>query len=109
MNTTDTDQLTKTADSNQFTVGTKAYYDTLFHGLIPCVVIGVERKCYGFRCGPNAVSIRLTADRGAYKRGEVLKIDGMHAPPRKMVRTSRGHYRIRTYYSYVPQDSIKCD
>jgi hypothetical protein len=97
------DALTATADANTFGVGTSAYYDT-FSGLIPCIVLEVTERCYGFRVGPrNTVKFRLTADRGAYRKGEELTADAFRVPPRKMIRRLQYSNRIQPWYSYVPK------
>jgi hypothetical protein len=77
--------------------GIKAYYDT-FSGLIPCKVLRVYRTGNEY----NAVDIKLTAGRGAYKRGEVLQaLSTQHVCPRNAVYVRNGQYRIRAYGTEV--------
>lgn len=91
------------ADQNTFHEGTPAYYDT-FSGLIPCKVLEITQPAEGFRCGPyDAIRFKLTADRGAYKKGEILVADAAHVPPQKMIRKLRYSNRIITTYKYVPR------
>ena len=91
------------ADQNVFHEGTSAYYDT-FAGLIPCKVLSVKRAGYGFRCGPyDVIEFKLTADRGAYRKGEILTADAMRVPPQKMVRRRRYSSTIVTGYKYEPK------
>lgn len=89
------------ADRNVFHEGTAAYYDT-FSGLIPCKVLEIQEVGYGFRCGPyNIIKFKLTADRGAYKKGEILTSDASHVPPQKMIRRRKYSSTIMTTYKYV--------
>ena len=85
-----------------FTVGAKCYLDT-FSGMVPCIVNGVSLESYGFIIGDrDAVSVRLTADRGAYKRGELIHASASNVIPRKMRFVRSGQYRIDTVYRFVP-------
>ncbi len=96
------DALRALAEQRQYRAGTLAYYDT-FAGLIPCKVLEITQICYGFRCGPyDAVRFQLTADRGAYRKGEILTAAASHVPPRGMVRRMQYSCRIITTYQYVP-------
>jgi len=91
------------ANQNVFHKGTLAFYDT-FAGLIPCKVLEVKESGFGFRCGPyDVIKFKLTADRGAYKKGEILTSDAMRVPPRTMIRKSKYSNRIITSYKYVPE------
>lgn len=59
--------------------GTKAYFDALYFGLIPCVVVSVG----------DAVKVKLTASRGqfdTYKRGEIVETTALHVFPRVALR-----------------------
>jgi len=95
--------MTVAADRNVFHEGTAAYYDT-FAGLIPCKVLAIEQAGYGFRCGPyNVIRFKLTADRGAYKKGEILTADAMRVPPQKMIRRRKYSSTIITGYKYEPK------
>ena len=85
-----------------FTVGALAYLDT-FSGMVPCVIVGVIRESHGFIVGDrDAVSVRLTANRGAYKRGEVISASASNIIPRKMRFVRSGKYRIDTIYRFIP-------
>ena len=73
------------------TNGSLAYYDC-FAGLIPCKVLSITGT--SGMCGSDQqVTFKLTASRGAYKRGEVLNSWGLHVVPRGAVRGNR----IRSY------------
>lgn len=76
-----------------------AFLDT-FAGCIPCKVI---RVIDGFAGNPNfeghssscVVTVKLTAARGAYRRGEEIESSALHVIPRKHVKGNRiiGGYR----------------
>ncbi len=94
---------TRRQNATKFATGTKAFYDAFINGLIPCVVIGVHKKSFGFISGSNdEVRIRLTASRGAYKRGEEFDASAFDTPPRTMKRVRSYQARINTNYSYEP-------
>jgi hypothetical protein len=82
-------------------LGTLAYYDTLFAGLVPCIVTGL--RVYNEH-GHYEVFFTITADRRGYKRGEKLSARSMYVIPRKMVRVKNGHYGIKTGYAWVERD-----
>lgn len=91
------------ADQNVFHEGTAAYYDTL-QGLIPCKVLEITETGVGFRVGPrNIIKFKLTADRGAYKKGEILTADARLVPPQKMIRKRQYSSTIITTYKYAPK------
>lgn len=93
--------LKLTSDNNVFFEGTLALYDTLFNGMIPCKVMSIKEQCYGYKCGPyDTVEIKLTADRGAYKKGEILTVAASACPPKTMIRKRKYGSRIITTYSY---------
>jgi hypothetical protein len=72
--------------------GTKVYFDT-FAGLIPAHVEAVTDLW--------TVKLKLTATRGAYKRGEVIETNALHAVPRKTVFVRCGQYRIGFYKTEI--------
>ncbi len=71
--------------------GDLAYFDS-FAGLIPCKVLAITGQS-GNAGSMQDVKIKLTSDRGAYKRGEVLDYWGLHVCPRGAVHGNR----IRCY------------
>lgn len=87
---------------NQDNLGNLAYYDTLYNGLVPCKVTGI--RVYN-EFGHYEVHFTITADRGAYKRGERLLSSPLHVIPRKMVSVRNGHYGIRPNYAWVNDDN----
>jgi hypothetical protein len=68
--------------------GILAYYDT-FAGLIPCEVVRVTSRM--------DVTVKLNANRGAYKRGEVCNTTASLVIPRACIRVKCGQFRIRYY------------
>ena len=82
---------------NEHHAGELAYYDT-FVGLVPCKVTKVWRDN-----GHTLVSIKLTATRGAYKRGEeIADLRHDYVVPRSSVRVRSGMYRICNNYTWQP-------
>jgi len=67
----------------------RAYLDT-FSGLVPCVV-----ECVTLRGGmQRVVHVRLTATRGAYRRGECLEFLPRYVLPRSCIHVRCGQYRV---------------
>jgi hypothetical protein len=71
--------------------GDLAYFDS-FAGLVPCKIIAMTGRS-GIASTAQEIVLRLTARRGAYRRGEVVLTTGLHAVPRGAVRGNR----IRPY------------
>jgi hypothetical protein len=76
--------------------GDLAYYDS-FAGLIPCKVIHITGHTSETATSEADVTVRLTATRGAYRKGETLSGWSLHIVPRAAVFTSRGQHRIGPY------------
>jgi len=79
----------------------KAYLAT-FSGLIPCVIIAhndtlAHVPTLAGRSSSCTITVKLTAKRGAYKRGEIIESDALHVIPRNAVYRSSGQYRFRSY------------
>ena len=80
------------------TSGTKCYLDS-FAGLVPAVAVSVADSGNGVG---GKITIRITALRNrAYRRGEIVETNGLHAVPRNHVFTRSGQYRIRGGYTWV--------
>lgn len=75
-------------------LGDLAYIDS-FLGLIPCKVIAVNNE---------KLTVKITATRKAYKRGEILEKPHSYVIPRDCIYTINGIYRIRHFYSWVNLD-----
>lgn len=67
--------------------GQLAYLDS-FAGAIPCKVLSITGTS-GRAGSDQTATVRLTAGRGAYKRGEVLTYWGMYVIPRQCLRGNR--------------------
>jgi hypothetical protein len=74
------------------TVNELAYYDT-FSGMIPCKVIAIDTdKSFDYDKGiptSDKITVKLTANCQAYKRGEIITDNSMHIIPRESVRCNR--------------------
>ena len=84
-----------TSNSHTVRTGDLAYYNAFRVGFIPCKVLAVKARS-DFPGVPD-VEVKLTATRGAYKRGEVFLVTSGNCVPRSAVYTSSGKYRIRHY------------
>lgn len=77
--------------------GCLAYYDSLA-GLLPCKVLSVTGKP-GAPSSESEAIVKLTANRGPWKRGEVLAaMWTIHVVPRKAV-SRRGPFVRVAYYA----------
>lgn len=79
--------------------GELAYIDS-FLGLIPCKVLRVDEPSTPSVTSGKVV-IRVTADRPAFRRGEVSTETGHNVIPRSRVYTRNGMYRIRSGYLWA--------
>lgn len=86
------------------TLGSKAYFDS-FNGLIPCRVTDI-RGLNGLASTSQTVTVELTANRAAYRRGETVKTSGLHVVPRNAVHVRNGQKRIRPYHLFVGIHSV---
>jgi len=90
-------------DAPTYKTGTLAYLDT-FSGLVPCKVIAINKggPFAGWQSGQAELTVKLTATRKAYRKGETLTgRPASHVVPRNHVITRDqypGQYRIRTNY-----------
>ena len=82
-------------------IGTKAYLDTPFAGLIPCIVVGIAGESFGHvAVNTLSLTIKLTASRGAYRRGETIQASAYDCPPRDRVTRRRYTRTVCTRYRY---------
>ena len=82
-------------------IGTKAYLDTPFAGLIPCIVVGIAGESFGHvAVATHPLTIRLTATHGAYRRGEIMETIAYDCPPRDRVIRRRFTRSVNPYYRY---------
>lgn len=73
----------------------KCFLDT-FSGLVPCIAVSKRVTQYD----GLEITVKLTATRGAYKRGETVAMTHRHVVPRGQVYRSRqrcGQSMIRSY------------
>lgn len=86
--------------NKKFGINTKAVIDTIFHGLVPCIVIAINGPAYGQIIGRDEITVKVTKDHLAYKKGEVLKCAACDVIPRTMLR--KGTYRMYCipFYTY---------
>ena len=78
--------------NNPNDLGNLAYYDS-FQGLIPCKVTAYD--------GFQEVYFTVTANHGAYRKGEKLHSLPAYVVPRKMVHIRDAQYLIRSSYTWV--------
>lgn len=71
---------------------TLAYLDS-FAGLVPCRIVAVGDWSDRY----SMARIKLTANRGAYKRGEFMTVILGSIFPRHALVTRNGQYRILAY------------
>lgn len=76
-----------------------AYVDS-FAGLIPCKVLTIEGN--GVNTPGVSITVRLTAARGAYKRGEIITVAEGNVIPRDKIRTRSGQMKILMSFAWVP-------
>lgn len=74
-------------------LGNLAYYDSTRCGLVPCKVVKIYEN--------GKIEAVVTAERGAYKRGDKVQSYGTFIVPRKMVRYRSGIPIVRTWYKWV--------
>ncbi len=61
--------------------GTLCYFDS-FAGMVPCKVMGISGAS-GNPSSDQTVTLLVTATLGAYRKGETLETNGLHAVPCK--------------------------
>lgn len=85
----------------QYTAGTLAYIDSFSCGLVPCKVIRVVHPGNGQQvCGESELVVKVTANRGHFRRGEELTERAYLVVPRPHIRRRQYHYRINTLYEW---------
>ena len=76
------------------TVGELAYADFFRGGLVPCKVVAIETAGCGRWASGGKIVVRLTADRGGYRRGEIHTCNASSVVPRKMARIDRNGFTV---------------
>jgi hypothetical protein len=76
----------------------KAYLDS-FSGLVPCIILEWTPYRHDYKRGEFGAGfvVKYTAERGAYKRGNVEWWPVSRIVPRSAVVTRSGQYRIMPY------------
>lgn len=90
----DSELLLSSNNVETYRLGTLAYVDT-FGGLVPCKVVNAT--------GQGHVTVRITATRRGYLKGERLTFTDDRVVPRDRIRTRSGQEIVRTGWRY---DSI---
>jgi hypothetical protein len=88
----------------QNTIGSLAYFDS-FSGLVPCKVIEISDKLkndskFAGKTSDCIISVKLTANCRAYKRGETIQSDALKIIPRKHISRRKYGARIIGGYSW---------
>lgn len=81
--------------------GELAYFDSS-SGLVPCKVLSIKGKSAKCARSDQMVTLKLTAARGPYKRGEILQTPAFWAVPRDAIRRTKYSTRIAAY-------AVECD
>lgn len=77
------------------TEGCLAYFDS-FAGLVPCWITKIEGE-RGIGSTAQTVTVKFTATRGSWKRGETYTTTGLHVCPRGAAVRGKHVTRIRPY------------
>jgi len=77
------------------TTGCLAYFDS-FAGLVPCWITSITGPT-GTPSTAQRVTVKFTAKRGPYKRGEILETSGLHVCPRSAARFGKHCTTIRLF------------
>jgi len=85
--------------------GMLSYYESFQCGLLPCCVTGISGRS-GMPSTTQRVTVKLTADRSPFKRGDVIETFGFHVIPRKSVHKRGYHYVIWAYTVEVAPNNL---
>lgn len=69
--------------------GDLVFIDTYGFGLVPAKIVRVDQPGEGWKATPGAIVCKVTAERGAYHRGDTGTFPASIVVPRNHVRTSR--------------------
>lgn len=75
--------------------GCLAYYDS-FKGLVPCWITAITGT-RGIGSTAQTVTIKFTATRGPFKRGETWITNGLHVCPRGAAKRGKHVTKIMPY------------
>jgi hypothetical protein len=79
----------------ELTIGCLAYFDS-FAGLVPCWIMSITGPP-GTPSTEQRVTVKFTAKRGPYKRGEIYETSGLHVCPRGAARFGKHVTKILPY------------
>jgi len=74
--------------------GDLAYVETVFNGLIPVKILDQAAHRTATRT-VDGVKVKVTAERGAYRRGEVMTVEEQAVIPRSHVFRRGGNLYVR--------------
>jgi len=80
--------------------GELAYLFGPFSGPVPCAVLSVDKWGNGTGTVRGSVTVRLTATRGAWRKGETLTEPTDSIVPRRNLHTSSGTYWVSRGYAW---------
>jgi hypothetical protein len=83
------------------TSGAKAYLDS-FTGLIPCKVLSIVGNSTPFASSTHCVTVEITGNGRAYKKGQQETTNSIRVIPRKAIRRRKYSTTIRLY-------KVQCD
>jgi len=84
--------------------GTLAYLDTFCFGLVPCKVTRVDKggPHPGWIVGQGVeIQAKVTANRGAYHKGQTVTLSPSHIVPRNHVIRRSYTFRVSTNFSWI--------
>lgn len=86
------------------TINSLAYFDS-FSGLIPCKVLDINDKLindekFSGKTSECIISVKLTTNRGAYNRGEIIESNALKIIPRTHIAFRKYGMRIIGGYSW---------
>lgn len=82
--------------------GALAYFDSFVAGLVPCKVLSIKGESAECARSDQEVTLKLTAARGPYKRGEIMQSSALWVAPRDAIRRTKYSARITAY-------AVECD
>ncbi len=91
---------TLTAPTNPTIIGegSLVFIDTYGFGLVPAKIVTVTEPGEGWKATPGAIVCKVTAERGAYRRGDTGTFPASIVVPRNHVRRGRNGLRINVNY-----------
>lgn len=88
-------------DLQRYYPGTPAKWETVRLGLIPCRVLEVFKKLDQHW---NTLRIELTADRGPYRKGEVIETSPLWVFPLDRIRRGQYYHYLLGGFCWAPKE-----